>query len=325
MNLLITGGSGFVGLAIAAAAVEKGVDVTLFANRSPPPSLLQAAGGPVIQVILGDSRSAADVTAAIANARPTHIVHAAALTPALDQEWALAPDLFAVNVVGTVILVKAAIEAGVERTVVLSSNGIFGGVDLAEGPVPETRMPSPEGLYGFSKRDAEQVALRMAELKDADLVVTRLGSVYGPFEYESGVRTIMSPHLQMARAARAGVPARLSWAMRSDWVYSRDVAEGVLTALTAEGLDRGIFHISGGVKSDLFGWARHLGDRYPGWTAELATDADAPNVFYRGLHERASLDITRFADATGFRPGFDQPRAADDFLRWLDRWGDRHG
>jgi nucleoside-diphosphate-sugar epimerase len=224
-----------------------------------------------------------------------------------------------------VLLVKAAVDAGVQRTVVLSSNGVFGGVDLAEGPVSETRAPNPEGLYGVSKRDAEQVALRMAELAGSDVVVARLGSVYGPFEYESGVRAIMSPQLQMARAARAGVPALLSWAMRSDWVYSRDVADGVLKALTADGLARQIFHISGGAKSDLLGWARLLEQRYPNWTAEIAAEGVTPNVYYRGLHERAALDISRFTQATGFRPAFDQPRAAEDFRLWLDRWGDRHG
>jgi nucleoside-diphosphate-sugar epimerase len=324
MKLLITGGSGFVGLAIAEAAVKAGHDVILFASRPPPSTLLQAAGGDAIRIILGDIRSAHDVAGAMAS-KPTHVVHAAALTPALDQEWALAPDLFAVNVVGTVILAKAAADAGVQRTVVLSSNGVFGGVDLAEGPVPETRAPNPEGLYGVSKRDAEQVALRMAELAGSDVVVARLGSVYGPFEYESGVRAIMSPQLQMARAARAGVPARLSWAMRSDWVYSRDVAEGVLKALTADGLARQIFHISGGAKSDLLGWGRLLQRRYPHWTVALAAEGETPNVYYRGLQERAALDVSRFAEATGFRPAFDQSRAAEDFLLWLDRWGDRHG
>ncbi len=188
------------------------------------------------------------------------------------------------------------------------------------------RVPCPEGLYGISKRDAEQVALRPWPTWRARMSWSRrLGSVYGPFEYESGVRGIMSPQLQMARAARAGVSARMSWAMRSDWVYSRDVAHGVLTALTTDGLARQIFHISGGAKSDLVGWARLLADRYPNWTAELAGDGEAPNIFYRGLQERASLDTRKFAEATGFTPAFDQPRAADDFLTWLDTWGDTHG
>ena len=39
----------------------------------------------------------------------------------------------------------------------------------------------------------------------------RLGSVYGPFEYETGLRDVMTPHLQMVRAARKSDPARLAW------------------------------------------------------------------------------------------------------------------
>jgi len=325
VRLLITGGSGFVGLAIAEAAVAAGAEVAIFANRAPPPALLVAAGGNAIRVTLGDIVSASDVAAAFAAVKPSHVVHGAALTPALDREWPLAGDLFAVNVVGTVILVKAAIDAGVQAIVTLSSNGIFGGVDLAEGPVSETRDPQPEGLYGISKREAEHVAMRMAEMTRANLVVTRLGSVYGPFEYESGVRSIMSPQLQMARAARAGVPAKLSWAMRSDWVYSRDVAAGVLTALTSEGLSRQTFHISGGAKSDMLGWGALLANRFPNWTVGLARPDETPNIAYRGMEERASLDTSRFTAATGFEPAFNQQQAADDFLAWLDRWGDRHG
>ncbi len=324
MRLLVTGGTGFVGLAVAEAAVASGAHATLFSNRAPPTRLLEAAGGKSIEAIQGDIRSAADVATAFATARPTHVVHAAALTPSPDDEWRLAADLFAVNVVGTVTLVKVAVDAGVERTLVLGSNGIYGLVDVAQDPLPETTVPNPEGLYGISKRDAEQVALCMAEKVDADLVVVRLGSVYGPFEYESGSRTIMSPQLQMARAAKAGSPARLSWAMRSDWVYSRDVARGVLAALATPGLARQIFHISGGAKSDMIGWGHLLARRFPGWTAQVASPHETPNIVYRAMVERPALDIRRFTAATGFVPAFDQQRAADDFLEWIDQWGVQH-
>jgi nucleoside-diphosphate-sugar epimerase len=136
----------------------------------------------------------------------------------------------------------------------LSSIGAYGAVDTLEGPIDQARPPEPTYLYGISKWSAERVASGLAELLRVELDIVRLSSVYGPFEYESGDRDVMSPHLQMLRAAIDGVSLRLSGVLRADWIYSRDVAAAILRASEHDGLGGQTFNIGGDVVTDLFGW-----------------------------------------------------------------------
>jgi UDP-glucose 4-epimerase len=319
MRMLITGGSGFVGLAIAHAASETANTVAIFANRAPPAKLSEMAGDK-IQVHIGDITNPADVTQCFERFRPTHVVHAAALTPAPDRETEVAARLIAVNIEGTAVALCAAAAARVRRVVVLSSIGAYGPVDISEGPIDEARPANPTNLYGISKWSAERVAGRLAGLLGVELVIARLSSVYGPFEYESGDRDVMSPHLQMLRAARAGVAARLTGTLRADWIYSRDVAAAILTASERDELGGQTFNIGGGVVTDLLDWGALLTQRFTSWRFGICEAGQSPNVFYRSERETAALNINRFAAAAAFRPSFDQPRAAADFVAWFDRY-----
>src|ERR1700728_1250275 len=124
--------------------------------------------------------------------------------------------LIAANIAGTAVALNIAPAAGVRRFVHLSSIGAFGAVDTLEGPIDQARPSEPTYLYGISKWSAERVASGLAELLRVELDIVRLSSVYGPFEYESGDRDVMSPHLQMLRAAIDGVSLRLSGVLRAD-------------------------------------------------------------------------------------------------------------
>jgi nucleoside-diphosphate-sugar epimerase len=147
-----------------------------------------------------------------------------------------------------------------------------------------------------------------------ELDIVRLSSVYGPFEYESGDRDVMSPHLQMLRAAIDGVSLGLSRALRADWIYSRDVAAAILRASEHDGLGGQTFNIDGDVITDLFGWGALLAERFTNWHFGVCAPGQTAKVVYRNERETAPLNISRFAKAAGFRPAFDQPRAAADFM-----------
>jgi nucleoside-diphosphate-sugar epimerase len=321
VRLLVTGGSGFVGLAVAQAAIADGAKVALFADRPPPDSFLASAGAHNTALRIGDVRSVDDIADAIAVTQPTHIVHAAALTSAPDREATQARALLEVNVVGVANIMQEAAKASVRRVVVLSSNSVYGRASVDEGPLDESRALRPTDLHGVSKVSAEQVAARLSDLLGIDVAIVRLGSVYGPFEYETGLSDVMTPHLQMVRAARKADPARLAWASRSDWIYSRDAAHGILLAATHPELGERTFNVSGGASTDLLAWGALLAQRYPGWSYRLANTPSEANIVYRSSGEAAPLGIERFRERTGFALAFNQERAARDYLAWFDEVG----
>jgi UDP-glucose 4-epimerase len=229
--------------------------------------------------------------------------------------------LIAANIAGTAVALNIAAAAGVRRFVHLSSIGAYGAVDTLEGPIDQARPPKPTYLYGISKWSAERVASGLAELLRVELDIVRLSSVYGPFEYESGDRDVMSPHLQMLRAAIDGVSLRLSGVLRADWIYSRDVAAAILRASEHDGPGGQTFSIGGDVVTDLFGGGALLAERFTNWHFGVCAPGQTAKVVYRNERETAPLNISRFAKAAGFRPTFDQPRAAADFMGWFDRYG----
>jgi nucleoside-diphosphate-sugar epimerase len=321
VRVLVTGGSGFVGLAVAQAAIAGGAKVALFADRPPPDSFLESAGARDAALRIGDVRSESEVAEAIAFMQPTHIVHAAALTPAPDREAARAQALLEVNVVGVANVLGAAAKAGVRRVVVMSSNSVYGPVSVDQGPLDESRALLPADLYGISKVSAEQIAVRLSDLLGVGVAIVRLGSVYGPFEYETGLRDVMTPHLQMVRAARKSDPARLAWKFRSDWIYSRDAARGILLAATHPELNERTFNVGSGMSTDLLAWGALLAQRYPGWSYQLADTPGEANIFYRSSREWAPLATKRFREWTGFTPAFNQEEAARDYLAWFDEVG----
>ena len=60
----------------------------------------------------------------------------------------------------------------------------------------DTLRPAPASLYALTKFAAESILTRVAETQGISLTAARLGVVYGPWEYATGVRDTLSPMLR---------------------------------------------------------------------------------------------------------------------------------
>lgn len=323
MSTLITGGAGFVGLALAERLLADGEHIVLFDRAAPPDSLMSRLDSPRLQWLLGDIRSAADVDAALAVAGVDCVVHAAAITPDAVRE-ALEPlDVVNVNIAGTVNLVQrcaAMMHAGrsLRRVLALSSVAVYGTTPPSCERYEEALShPAPVALYGITKLAAEQAALRLAALQGLDLRVARLGPVYGPWEYVTGVRDALSPHTQVLEAARSGHEAVLSRSMRADWIYSRDAAGALAALAQTPTLRHSIYNVGGGAMTDLFDYCELLAPLYPGWQWRRAGPAEAATARYGLPVDRAGLDIARLQADTGWAPGYSLAAAVADQQAWL--------
>ena len=302
---LITGGCGFVGLALAECLLRRGEPVVLFDRHPPPEALLDRMPSPGPMLVTGDIRSAADVDAALHRADVTHVIHAAAITPDAEREAREPEAVVEVNIGGTVNLLQrcAALESGVRRLLVLSSVAVYG-VTPPPGERYEeaTATPAPAALYGITKLAAEQAALRLAGLRGLDARVARLGPVYGPWEYGTGVRDALSPHTQALESMHRGEAVVLPRPMRADWIHSRDAAAALVALLRAPDLRHALYHVGGETPSDLAQWCALLAETDPAFEWRLAGPGDAPTVRYGLPVDRAALDTRRLREDTGWRP-----------------------
>jgi UDP-glucose 4-epimerase len=171
-RLLITGGRGFVGRAVAAAAASNGYAVRI-SSRLQAPTPMSAVE--LIQV--ASQGPATDWSRALEGI--DCVVHCAGRAHVRSNATDSLPAFQTVNVDGTLNLARQAVAAGVRRLIFLSSVGV-NGVETALGRrFCETDPPAPHNAYATSKWQAEQGLLAIANKSALEVVLIRPPLVYG--------------------------------------------------------------------------------------------------------------------------------------------------
>lgn len=320
--ILVTGACGFVGLALAEHLLAR--DETVIGwDRMPLPSeaLSRFSELPGCFVpVQGDVCDAVALDAVLKAHRPRCMVLLAAVTAGAGRERAQPEHIFEVNLVAVTKALRLAAEHGVQRVLLVSSGSVYGDGPQS-APLHEQRTPlRPEGLYGISKQAAEAAALRLAALHGIDLLIGRLGTCFGPWERDTGVRDTPSAPLQALRRLRAGEPVRLPRPLRRDWLYVRDAAAAIAALLDLDVPMQPVYNLAAGFEWSVADWCAWLAAQ-PGFEEadwRVAVNSDEVNINAYADHDRASMDITALRRDTGFTPCFDLPRAAADFIAWLD-------
>jgi dihydroflavonol-4-reductase len=175
VNILVTGGTGFVGANLVRELLADGHSVRVLARRGGERRALE---GCAVEIVEGDLLDAASLRAAVAGAH--HVYHVAA-----DYRlWA--PDLrvlYRANVDGTRHLLAAASEAGAERIIYTSTVGAVG-IPTDGTPGDETTpvsLADMVGAYKASKFLAERVADEWAA-RGAPVVIVNPSTPIGPWD-----------------------------------------------------------------------------------------------------------------------------------------------
>lgn len=323
MNILVTGANGFVGLNIVEHLLEQGHDVTACGlGPLPEAALAEFRGLPgSLSAVDLDVRDRDAVRAVVAQARPEAVIVGAAITPAASSDADAMVDLAAVNVLGAVQTLDAAFAAGARRGVILSSASVYGAACDAGLPLDEaTSIPAPTAGYGACKLAAERLALRFGVCRGVPVRAVRIGTVFGRWERETGLRQTMSPIHQVMQQALAGERVVLPREGRRDFVYAPDVARAVAAVLFADAPRHDLFNIGFGAEWTVAEWCAALAARR-GLDWAMASGELAPTVDYFSATDRPMLRIDRLRDDLGFVPAFALEAALDDYVAWLDRHG----
>lgn len=236
MNILVTGGAGFIGSHVCERLLREGQAVWAFDDLNPfyAPALkqanlrqLQALGGS-FEFIQGDLADRAAVDKALASARFDQIIHLAAragVRPSLEE-----PALYQrVNVEGTVNLLEAARLSGVKKITMASSSSVYG--VNAQVPFSESDpIFSAISPYAASKLACEALGHVYHHVYGMDVVMLRFFTVYGPRQ-----RPDLAIH-KFARLIRAGQPIPVfgDGSTARDYTYVTDTVDGVMACTRKE-------------------------------------------------------------------------------------------
>ncbi len=177
-RMAVTGGAGFIGSNLAEHLFLQGYSVTIIDNFSTgKPQNLAWAPAPDgrVQVLKCDINETDKLRNAFQGIR--YVFHQAAI-PSVPRSIADPAATHFANISGTLSVLIAARDAGVERVVVASSSSIYG--DDAHLPKVETRVGRPLSPYALSKTVCEEYCRLFNSLYGLETVGLRYFNVFGP-------------------------------------------------------------------------------------------------------------------------------------------------
>jgi ADP-L-glycero-D-manno-heptose 6-epimerase len=194
------------------------------------------------------------------------------------------------------------------RIIYASSASTYGPASKASA---ESNGAAPANIYAFSKTIMDNIAIREAkESLDWTIIGLRYFNVYGPREAHKGVPASMVYHL--AQQMKAGQRPRIfkQGEQKRDFVYVKDVVEGSILAL--EPRESGIYNLGCG-QARSFNELVDILNKCLG-TKFVADYIDNPHAHYQNFTE---ADLDKVRSALGYQPQFPLEAGVKDYMNWL--------
>lgn len=250
MAWMLTGGAGYIGGHVARSLRAGGHDVVVLDDLS---TGLQerVVGLPLVRASLLDT---GELVTALREHQVTGIIHLAA-KKAVGESVERPLYYYEQNVSGTVSLMQAAVDVGVQQILYSSSAAVYG--DTSGGLVDEAHPPVPTSPYGETKLAAEWLVRRAAEAHGLRWASLRYFNVAGTADAVLADRGVFNLLPIVLRCLQEGRPVPVfggDWPTPDgscirDYVHVEDLAEAHVAAvdgLEGGALKEGVFNVGRG-------------------------------------------------------------------------------
>jgi dTDP-glucose 4,6-dehydratase len=250
-RVLVTGAGGFIGSHLTEALLDEGNAVRALVRYTGTGSQgwldhlpADRTGG--LEIVAGDVCDPAQMRAVVAGC--SEVYHLAALI-GIPYSYAAPSSYVAVNIQGSLNLLQAAQDAGVERFVQTSTSEVYGSAQFV--PIPETHPLSAQSPYAASKIGADQVALSFYRSFGLPVSVIRPFNTFGP---RQSVRAIVPAIVTQLLAGRAVVQLGALTPTR-DLTYVKDTAAAFVAIARSQAAIGEVVNVGSGFEisiADLF-------------------------------------------------------------------------
>jgi len=323
MKLLVTGGAGFIGSAVARQAVGAGHDVlvvdklTYAANLE---NLASVEGSNRYRFERADICDGAAMRRLLAEFRPDTVMNLAAESH-VDRSIDGPADFIETNIVGTFRLLEAArayVGAGEApagfRFHHISTDEVFGSLG-PDGAFTEESPYRPNSPYSASKASSDMLARAWRETFALPVVVSNCSNNYGPFQFPEK----LIPVVILNAVAKKPIPVYGAGENVRDWLYVEDHADALLL-IAEKGVPGETYNVGGRAERkniDLVRMiCRALDARLPGAVAGgheslIAFVKDRP-----GHDLRYAVDCSKIERELGWRPKQTIERGIEKTVDW---------
>jgi UDP-glucose 4-epimerase len=290
VNILVTGGAGFIGSHIVDAYVSDGHHVVVIDDLS---SGVKENVNPNAEFHQLDIRSG-EVEQVFRNHKFDIVNHHAAQ---MDVRRSVADPKFdaSVNVIGGLNILESARQYGVKKIIFSSTGGaIYGEQDYF--PADEDHPVRPLSPYGITKLVTEKYLFYYRQVHGIEHVVLRYANVYGPRQNphgEAGVVAIFAKKMLQGESPVINGDGKQT----RDYTYVGDVVNASVLALKYQGSN--IFNIGTGIETDV----NELFHVLRGWLRPDCPEHHGPGM--QGEQRRSVISSKKIEKELGWKPRVD--------------------
>ena len=243
MRFLVTGGAGFLGTALVNRLVKEGHQVRVIDDLS--------AGDPsgLDERVLFTRGDVADRPKLWTLLQDVDCVYHLAARVRVSESIHYPREYNEVNVGGTVSVMEAMRDAGVQRVVLTSSGAVYG--EQADQPVREDQPPNPQSPYAVSKLAAEYYVRTIGALWGLETVILRVFNTYGPGQNLPPSHPPVVPRCLQQALGGGSLLVFCGGGQTRDFVYVDDVVDALLSASTATDVDRRTINVGSGGETSI--------------------------------------------------------------------------
>lgn len=314
MNVLITGGAGFIGSAFARLLCRERPSwklvvfdkLTYAGNRR---NLEKIEGS--YTFVRGDIADTSAVRVTIRDHAVDTVVNFAAESH-VDRSILDGLEFAMTDVIGTVVLLTEARRASVRRYVQVSTDEVYGAIPV--GAATEESPLRPSNPYSAAKAGGDFQVHAAHHTYGFPTLITRGSNTYGQYQYPEKIIPLFITNLLEGRS----VPLYGTGRQRREWFSVDDHARGILAVLE-RGVPGTVYNLGSGEECDNLTLARMILAEVGKGEDMIEYVADRP-----GHDERYALDSSR-ARSLGWSPTVSLASGLKETIQWFqahaDWWG----
>ncbi|MCQ6268129.1 NAD(P)-dependent oxidoreductase [Fictibacillus sp. WQ 8-8] len=300
MNILVTGGMGFLGNELVRQLREKNYHVVSYDRR-----VKENNEDPQLCYLQGDLSDLPLMLETLRAHQIDAVIHTAAIShPYFSRE--IPYQTVMTNAVGTTNVFEACRLSNINRIINFSSECAYGNnADL--GVVTEEASLEPTTPYGATKVFTEKLAAVYSNLYGMEIYSLRPGWIYGPGQF---MQCYMKTLLRNAIDDKPTIEERGS-DYHFQYVHVSDVARAAFLAATVPNLRYNVYNITGGNQISYTYLVSYVKELFP--EAEIKIGPGTIDV----LDANAMFDISRANEDLGYHPEVELKTGIRKYAQWL--------
>jgi dTDP-glucose 4,6-dehydratase len=327
MNILVTGGAGFIGSNFLRYSVPRRPDdvfvnvdkLTYAANPANLASIESLPNYSLERIDIADGAAVADLFERVP---PDLVVHFAAESH-VDRSIDAPSDFIQANIVGTFVLLEAFRRTSAGRPGALfhhvSTDEVYGSLG-EDGRFTETTRYDPSSPYSASKAASDHLVRAYARTYGLPVKITNCSNNYGPFQFPEK----LIPLMILNALERRPLPVYGRGLNVRDWLYVEDHCEAIW-AVIERGKAGETYNVGGNCEMTNIDVVRQI-------CRVISEEAGTPLTELEGLityvtdrpgHDlRYAIDASRIERECGWKPRHDFEHGLRETVRWYLGNGD---